>query len=613
MSIRNLLLSAAALLCMFHVRAAAQPTFEAKAPLLVATGENFQIEFNLDADPDSGTFVAPSFDGFELIAGPVTSYREQTFILNGSMEHTKINTFAYVLMATQKGNYTIGAAEVQSGGKTYRTQPVKIEVVDEAQSQTQQGGQQSQNNQTASIGKDDVFIRISVDKNSVFKGEPVTATLKLYRRIPLVGMDDVKLPSFNGFWTRDLNVENAPTQRETYNGRIYETNILSQYLLYPQQAGKLRIDPAEMTVIAQIVRPSRSRSFDPFFDMPDVTEARRKLTTAPIDITVKELPAGAPASFSGAVGKFTMENTPPTNTFTANSAATYTVKISGTGNLPFIQAPTLSLPSSFELYDVKTTESLKNAASGISGYRQFEYPFIARAEGSYTVPPIEFTYFDPQLVKYVTLATRELELDVQPDTSGGGLSGNTIIGGLSKEEVELLGQDIRFIKLGNAGLRPKSAVFVGSTAYWIVIVLLVALFAATSAYLHKRIKELQNTTLIRGKRANRIALQRFRTAAKYMSENNQHNFYEEMLQALWGYMSDKLNIPVANLTKENVREEMRKCGISPDAMQRFIDTIVACEEAQYSPMASAQMSEVYAEGVNIISELESTIKKHRSE
>ncbi len=613
MSIRNLLLSAAALLCMFHVRAAAQPTFEAKAPLLVATGENFQIEFNLDADPDSGTFVAPSFDGFELIAGPVTSYREQTFILNGSMEHTKINTFAFVLMATQKGNYTIGAAEVQSGGKTYRTQPVKIEVVDEAQSQTQQGGQQSQNNQTASIGKDDVFIRISVDKNSVFKGEPVTATLKLYRRIPLVGMDDVKLPSFNGFWTRDLNVENAPTQRETYNGRIYETNILSQYLLYPQQAGKLRIDPAEMTVIAQIVRPSRSRSFDPFFDMPDVTEARRKLTTAPIDITVKELPAGAPASFSGAVGKFTMENTPPTNTFTANSAATYTVKISGTGNLPFIQAPTLSLPSSFELYDVKTTESLKNAASGISGYRQFEYPFIARAEGSYTVPPIEFTYFDPQLVKYVTLATRELELDVQPDTSGGGLSGNTIIGGLSKEEVELLGQDIRFIKLGNAGLRPKSAVFVGSTAYWIVIVLLVALFAATSAYLHKRIKELQNTTLIRGKRANRIALQRFRTAAKYMSENNQHNFYEEMLQALWGYMSDKLNIPVANLTKENVREEMRKCGISPDAMQRFIDTIVACEEAQYSPMASAQMSEVYAEGVNIISELESTIKKHRSE
>lgn len=434
------------------------------------------------------------------------------------------------------------------------------------------------------------------------------AALKLYKRVSLLGSEGAKFPSFNGFWTQELDSENNMWQRETYDGRIYETLVVREYLLYPQQTGKLRIDPAEMTVVAQIVMPSSSRGFDPFFDQPEVAEVRRKLTTAPVEINVKELPAGAPASFSGAVGRFTMEATPPASNFTANSAATYTVKISGTGNLPFVQAPSLSLPSSFELYDVKTTESLKNSVQGISGYRQFEYPFIARAEGEYEVPAVEFTYFDPAQLKYETLSSRALALTIDPDASGG-LSGAPVIGGVSKEEVKLLGQDIRFIKLGSAGLRPVRSVFVGSTAYWIVLALLAALFGGVSIYLRKRIKEMQNATLIRGKRANRVALQRFRAAAKFMELDNQHGFYEEMLRALWGYMSDKLNIPVANLTKENVREELRKRSISADVIQQFIDIIVSCDEAQYSPMASAQMNEVYAEGVQIISKLESTLKK----
>lgn len=601
------MLSTVALLTVVAAWASSPVSFEASAPLLVAAGENFRIEFTVNAEPERNSFEAPSFEGFQLVAGPVTSRGSNMYIVNGTMERSEYHTYTYVLQGTAKGKYTIGAAAIAVEGKSYRTQPVTIEVVDEGGSQqgsaTQQGGSAEK-----SIGANDLLMRMTVNKTDVFKGEPVVAALKLYKRVSLLGSDGVKFPSFNGFWTQELDSENNMWQRETYDGRIYETLVVREYLLYPQQTGKLRIDPAEMTVVAQVVMPSSSRGFDPFFDQPDVVEVRRKLTTAPVEINVKELPAGAPSSFTGAVGRFEMEATPPASNFTANSAATYAVKISGTGNLPFVQAPTLALPSSFELYDVKTTESLKNSVQGISGYRQFEYPFIARAEGEYDIPAVEFSYFDPSQLKYVTLSSRNLSLTIDPDQSGG-LSGAPVIGGVSKEEVKLLGQDIRFIKLGAADLRPVRSVFIGSTTYWVLLGLMLALFVGVSIYLRKRIKEMQNVTLIRGKRANRVALQRFRAAAKFMELDNQHGFYEEMLRALWGYMSDKLNIPVANLTKENVREELRKRNIASDTIQQFIDIIISCDEAQYSPMASAQMNEVYAEGVNIISKLESTLKK----
>lgn len=602
------MLSIAALLAVVAAWASSPVSFEASAPLLVAAGENFRIEFTVNAEPERNSFEAPSFEGFQLIAGPVTSRGSNMYIVNGAMERSEYHTYTYVLQGTTKGKYTIGAAAIAVEGKSYRTQPVTIEVVDEDNSQQGDAVPQGGNSAEKAIGANDLLMRMVVNKTDVFKGEPVVAALKLYKRVSLLGSDGVKFPSFNGFWTQELDSENNMWQRETYDGRIYETLVVREYLLYPQQTGKLRIDPAEMTVVAQVVMPSSSRGFDPFFDQPDVVEVRRKLTTAPVEINVKELPAGAPSSFSGAVGRFTMEATPPASNFTANSAATYTVKISGTGNLPFVQAPTLALPSSFELYDVKTTESLKNSLQGISGYRQFEYPFIARAEGEYDIPAIEFSYFDPSQLKYVTLSSRELALTIDPDQSGG-LSGAPVIGGVSKEEVKMLGQDIRFIKLGAAGLRPVRSVFVGSVAYWVLLGLMLVLFVGVSIYLRKRIKEMQNVTLIRGKRANRVALQRFRAAAKFMEMDNQHGFYEEMLRALWGYMSDKLNIPVANLTKENVREELRKRNIASDTIQQFIDIIVSCDEAQYSPVASAQMSEVYAEGVQIISKLESTLKK----
>lgn len=369
------------------------------------------------------------------------------------------------------------------------------------------------------------------------------------------------------------------------------------------------IDPAQLTAVAQVVVPGRNP--DPFFGGPEVYNVRMPLQTQRITVAVKELPDGAPESFSGAVGSFQMEATPPPSHLAANSSATYVVRISGTGNLTFVQAPRLNLPGSFEQYNVKTIESIHSSASGTSGYRQFEYPFIARAEGRYEVPPVEFTYFSPAQKSYVTLTSKALSLEVESDGSGTGSAGPVVVGGrgLSKEEVKLLGQDIRFIKLGNARLRMRTAPFFGSGAYWGALGAVLLLFGATYAALRKRIRESQNVALVRGKRANKVAVQRFRVAKRYMAEENQRAFYEEMLRALWGYMGDKFNIPVANLTKEYVREELHKRGVAPEVSQRFTAIISQCDEAQYSPVASVRMSDVYAEALDVVSRIETAMKR----
>ena len=619
--IAKISLTALFVLAIFSASAAEKVTFEANSPLTVAVGEPFRVEFALNAMPDDGTFKAPSFEGFDVIAGPAEARGQSIQIVNNAMTRVINYTITYVLVPQGAGNVTVGAAEIAVEGTTYRTKPLAIEVVDEGKAPggggSAAGGQPQRREEASSesaaqskVAKDDILLRAIVSRTSVFKGEPLRVTFKLYERVPVVGYNDVKFPSFNGFWAQELNTENARRERETFNGKVYETLVAKEYLLYPQQAGTLVIEPAEITAVAQVIIQSR-RSLDPFFGSGhDFVNVPRKVQSPRINVTVKPLPAGAPASFSGAVGSFTMDAVLPPDRLAANSAATYTVKISGTGNLTFVQAPKLTLPASFEQYNVKTTESINASAAGISGYRQFEYPFIARAEGTYDVEPVEFSYFDPARMQYMTLRSRPLELEITPDAKGGGGDAYVVQGrGMSKEEVKMLGQDIRFIKLGNAQLRPVREPFLFGAAYWGLLVGILALFTAVYVALRKQIRESQNAALVRGKRANKVAVQRFRVAKRYMEEQNRHAFYEEMLRALWGYMGDKFNIPVANLTKENVREELHKRGVSAEESQRFTSIITKCDEAQYSPAASAQMSEVYAEGVDIISRIEAVIKR----
>ncbi len=603
----------------FKAFGAEKVTFEANSPLTVAVGEAFRVEFSLNASPDDGSFKAPSFEGFDVIAGPAESRGQSVQIVGGTMTKSINYTITYVLLPQSAGNVTIGAAEIAVDGTTYRTQPLPIEIVNEgdaSQSQQRPSGGDSDSEADArnvqqQIRKDDILLRAVVSQTSVYKNEPVHVAFKLYTRVPYVNIVPEAAPSFNGFWSQDLtDTKTARVSRETYNGKVYETRVLFEYLLYPQQVGTLTIDPVDITVVAQVVVQSR-RNLDPFFGSGhEVYNVPRKVQSQRTSIEVRPLPEGAPSSFSGAVGSFRMETDLPTDRFAANSGATCTVKISGTGNLTFVQAPKLALPASFEQYNVKTTESINASASGISGYRQFEYPFIARAEGTYEIAPIEFTYFDLKRRQYVTLESRPMTFEITPDTKGGGGDAVVMQGrGMSKEEVKMLGEDIRFIRLGASQLREARMPFLFSGGYWIALCAILLLFAATYVALRKRIRESQNVALMRGRRANKVAVQRFRAARSYMEAQDRHAFYEEMLRALWGYMSDKFNIPVANLTKENVREELAKRGVSAEETHRFTAIISQCDEAQYSPAASAQMSDIYSEGVDLISRIESVIKR----
>ena len=590
-----------------------QVTFETSAPMIVSAGEAFRVEFNLNAKPDDKSFEAPSFEGFSVLAGPSVSQGSSIQFINGSMSKSVSYTITYVLRANEAGQLTIGAAKIAVDGKSYSTQSTPIEVRQQNDTTSssssysnQQKEQQSlEQRATNQLADDDLLLRLSVSRNSVYKGEAVRATLKLYSRVNVIGSEGVKLPSFDGFWSQQLESQQGPF-RETYNGKVYDAYNLGEYILYPQQSGKLTIEPAMITIVAQVfVHSNRQRNS--FFDGPDLYNLRRELKSSAVTIDVKPLPAAAPSSFTGAVGRYTMEAHLSQPQVSANSAANINLKISGAGNIGLVKEPHIVLPVSFELYDVKSTEQVQTTASGSVGFKQFEYPFIARAEGEYTIAPIEFTYFNPESGEYVTLSTDSFALSVAPDKSSPA-TGAGITPMVSKQDVRMLGNDIRFIKLAKPNLYSTTTPLVLSPLYFVVLVALLLLAVALYFIIGKRIRDSHNSVLVKGKRANKIAVQRFRAAERYMNEKNRHAFYEEMLKAMWGYISDRFNIPVADLTKESMREELTRRGAADEAKQ-LIAIISLCEEAQYSPVESATMSDLYGRGIDIVSRIESLVKK----
>ena len=601
---------------MFCVAYGEEVLFQTNAPMIINASDAFRVEFALNAKPDDKSFVAPSFEGFNVLAGPSVSHGSSVQIINGSMTKSYNYTISYVLQAQGAGEKSIGVATIGVDGKSYSTQVTPIEVrQSSAEGGAAQDGRSSQNNQTeqtleqraaGQLAQDDLMLRFNVSRSSVYKGEAVRATLKLYSRVNVIGSEGAKLPSFDGFWSQQLEAEQGPF-RETVGGKVYDAYNLGEYILYPQQSGKLTIESAKITIVAQMfVRNNRPRNS--FFDNThDIYNLRREVVSPAVTIDVKPFPAGAPASFTGAVGKYTMEAHASLTEMAANSAANIDLKISGTGNIGFVQEPKITLPATFELYDVKSTEQIRTTAAGSNGFRRFEYPFIARAEGNYTIAPIEFTYFNPESRQYVTLTSDSFAISVTPDKNSSSSSQvvSTIVG---KQDIKLLGSDIRFIKLTRPNLHTVVSPLVFSPLYFVIVVAMVLLSVALYFVISKRIRDSHNTVLVKGRRANKVAVQRFRAAERYMREQNRHAFYEEMLRALWGYISDRFNIPVADLTKETIREELTRRGATEQA--KDITAIISlCEEAQYSPVESATMTEIYGRGIEIVSKIESIVKK----
>lgn len=611
--VKKILLFLVALLSFAGVAMGEEISFEISVPKVVAVGEPFGVEFSINAKYKD--FEAPSFEGFDVLAGPSTSTSSSVQFINGKMSQSVNHTISFVLVGSTEGEYTIGEASVRADGKLHKTSPTRVRVVKEVQSSAQQGSQGGGNKSqspTATLAEDDVLIVASADRTNVYKGQPVLVTYKLLTRVAM-NAEGQKMPSFAGFWTQRLNVDSNRWVREEYNGKLYESVPLAEYLLFPQQSGALKVEPMELSVVARLQVKNPRRGHDPFadfFDVPQIQEVRRVVRSKEIALNVKPLPEGAPESFSGAVGEFELSVTPPADEIEANSAVTYVVKISGTGNLSMIQAPQIALPTSFEQYSVKSSESIQTTARGVSGYRQFEYPMIARAEGDFFIPTLEFTYFNPRLAKYVTLTAAEYAIHVTPDsTATSGMPNAALVSGIDKEDIKFLGRDIRFIKTSDGGLRHADKLFMFSGLWWAIALGMVVLFGVVVWWLSRLLRELRNQATLKGKRANKVALARFRAAEKQMKEQNTRGFYEEMLRGLWGYLGDKLNIPAADLTKENVRERLTRKGVEAEDVERYVSLITDCEYAQYAPVGSVHIEDAYLRGVEAISRLEAVINK----
>lgn len=600
------------MLLMVGYTAFAQNTFTVDAPRVVGQDEIFRVVFTANGEIEN--FTNPQVTGAEILAGPSPSRMQSTQIINGQRTERLEISYTFIMRPTGEGVAKIGAATATVGGKNYTTNELSIEVVKgEAQQSGQQqqqgvaGGnaQSAQRSSTGEVSSKDVFLKLSFSKTKVVKGEPIIATLKLYTRVPIAGFEDIKFPVFNGFWSQEIETpQNINFVRENVDNQIYNSAVLRRYMLLPQQTGDIAVKPAEMICQVQ-VRSSYSggRSiFDDFFDS-GYQVVKKRVSSAEAVIKVSPLPAGAPASFGQGVGNFSLKVALSRDSVKAHEAGSLIVTVEGSGNLNLIEAPKVQLPADFELYDVKTSNNYSYGNNGIQGSKTFEYPFIPRSEGVFEVPPVEYSYYDIKSGKYVTL--KSLPVEIKVAKGDGQVSGGTLMQGISKQAVANLGEDIRYIQQGGAGLVGKGKFFVGSIGFFVAMALVAAIYAALYFVLQKRAKLRGDVVRTRNKKANKVARKRLKLAQEYLNQNLRAPFYEEMHKALLGYISDKLAIQFADMQRDTIMETMQGKGVSEANIADFMQVLEDCEMARYSMGGGAgEMSAQFEKAISVISNLE---------
>ena len=578
--------------------AVAQNSFTVSVPEVVSTDEIFQVMFT--ATYESGKvsdFAPPAFDGFEVLAGPVSSTSTSIQSINGKTSTTRTLSYTYTVRLTQEGKVTVGPASVKIGKETYTTESRTVEAV-KGQVPSGSGGN------AAAVGED-LMLRLSVSKSRAVVGEPIIVTMKLYVQSSAIsGFEDVRFPTFDGFWSQEIDApQNIQFSRENYGGQVYNAALLRRYMLLPQQTGRLSIDPAELVCLLQVrAEPTGPRSiFDDFFD--SYQTIRKRVSSDPVTIEVSALPAGAPASFAGGVGSFRLAAGFDADSVAAHEATSLKVVISGTGNINLVETPKVSLPSDFESYDVRKTENISTGASGASGTVTFEYPFIPRAPGVFDIAPVEFTYYDIEAGRYRTLSSGPLSLRVGEGTRTDAA---VMPSGPGKRSVESLGEDIRFIAASPARLRRAGGLLVDSPAMYIVPLLIVLLTAGTWVMLSRSIARRSDIAGTRNRKALKVARARLKNASAFLKQNLYSAFYEELHKAIHGYISDKLMLPVADLTRDRIGEELRSRGKDEAVIKELFDVLDACEYARYAPASGSEAMEGhYQQAVKVISEIES--------
>lgn len=598
------------ILAAWQVKAADKVRFVAEAADVVVSGDQVRLVFTVNSQ-DIKDFRAPSIKGFDVLMGPSRSQQSSIQIINGKRTSNSSTAFTYILLAGSPGTYTIPAASVEVNGEKIFSNAISIKVLPQDQnsgnSGNNGGGSASSSRSQAAgsrISANDLFITATASKTTVHEQEAILLTYKVYTVVNLRQLYG-KMPDLKGFHTQEVELPQQKTfTLEHYKGRNYNTTVWSQYVLFPQQTGKLEIPSITFDgVVAQ--QTVSDDPFDAFFNGGGYVEVKKKITTPKVVINVQPLPA-KPAGFSGAVGEFKLASSINATDVKTNDAVTIKLTLSGTGNMKLIGTPEVKFPQDFEIYDPKVTDDYKLTNSGLTGTKTFEYLAIPRHAGNFTIPAIEFTYFDLKSNSYKTLKTEAYNLKV---AKGQGNADQVISDFTNKESVKMLGKDIRFIKLGDSSLRPKGDFFFGTVGYYLCYLIPLLLFVVFAVIYRQKALENANVAKVKTKKANKVATRRMKLAGKLLAENKKNEFYDEVLKALWGYISDKLSIPVSQLSKDNIEAELTNYGVQEALIAEFIGVLNECEYARYAPgNENEAMDKVYSASVEVISKMENSIK-----
>lgn len=589
-------------------------SFRATAPSTVVAGRQFQLTYTINSQ--SKDLRAPEFVDFDVLAGPFTSTSTSVSWVNGKHTSNYEQTYTYTLVANKEGDFTLQPATITANGETYKSNGLKIKVLPpddtSAQSGTQQRqtqGHQAQPASSSNISSDNLFVRTIIDKRKVHEQECLSISYRLYTLVDVIQLTgNTKIPDFDGFMKQEIDLgTNNQFELENYNGRNYQAITLYSYLLYPQHSGDIEIPQAKFEVVVRVRNQAQVRSiFDSFFDT--YTNVTKPLTASGSTIHVAPLPTGKPSSYLGGVGHFDLASSVSTNELKVNEAVTLTLEIRGSGNLKMIKTPTVDFPEGFELYDPKVTNNFKTTSQGVSGTKKIEYLAIARSGGDYSIPPVEFSYFDTKEKTYKTLRTPTYNIHVDKGVNEEADQTATIYNS-NKEDIKSLNSDIRYINMSEPKIAKQPRVEIGSGMFWMFYCIPLLISIVLFIIFRKQIRDNADLRKVRYRKANKVVQKRLKTARSYMKAGDKTHFYDEILKASWTYLSDKLSIPTSELNKENVADTLRSHGATEELIAQFMGVLSDAEFAQYAPVqAENALEDMYEKTSLMIEEMERIVK-----
>lgn len=572
--------------------------FAVDGPRQVIEGQQFQLEYTL-YNASGKDLKLPEFKGCKVLYQG-TSSGTSVSVVNGKVDRQTTETHVITLRAEKEGSYTFAPATISADGRTLSTNTWKLTVLppDKASASSGRSGGQSSDNTT-------LFARLILSKSRIYEQEAVLATIKLYTQASGVQAENYSFPSFEGFVVQDIDLpQNTSFSLENYNGVNYKVAVLKQCLLFPQRTGKITITPGKFDFQVETYQLVNG----PFGPMRVPQGVSRSVSTNTASVEVMPLPSGKPASFMGGVGDFSLSSSISSTHVKANEAITLKLTIKGSGNLKYLKNPELQLPNDFDTYDPKVDVNVKASAGGVSGTRTVEYTTIPRFAGTFKIPAVEFSYFDIKSKSYKTLRTEAYEITVDKGAPGSG--GKTVTNFSNKEDLKLLNQDIHYIKLDKMNLVQTPTLYIDNWVYWLWYIVPALAFIVFVIINRKQAKANANVALMKNRKANKVASKRLKVAGKYLKNHDREHFYDEVLKAVWGYLSDKLGLPNSELTKDNVAAELEKYGASAELIAEFNDILGRCEFAQYAPSQTDEaMDELYTQTVEAIGKMENTVKK----